>query len=477
MENQETKVPFKDRLIFALGDLYGGGGQTIIAIAYMFFLTEFIGISAGWAGTIASIAKIWDAVNDPLMGRITDNLRTKYGRRRPFIFFGGIFLIPAIALLWLPIAFNSEAGKILYVLFTYLFYFTVNTIIMVPYLSMSTEVTTDFNGRNNINLLRLIFSLASTAICTIVPAFIFDEVKAGRMDYMVFYLIVVFVFGIIFALPHILIGIFVKERVSYNEEKSKIDFREFVEPLKVKSFRKLIALYICQALALDITSGIVLYYSSYVIKDLSTTVFLGLFLCVQLLMMPFLQRFVRTVSKTKIYAFGLPLTILCSFFIAFYPANWPVTFLYIIVALAAVGFAGAQLMSWIIFPDVVDIVTLGAGKRNTGICSGVMTFIRTASSALAMGIVGWVLELSGFISSKNMDPNTVQPASAILGIRLIFILAFGVLTLIGFLVARKFKLTPELSKNVKRLNDLHAQNIELSEGDKGLEKAIIEEFV
>jgi GPH family glycoside/pentoside/hexuronide:cation symporter/oligogalacturonide transporter len=443
----------------------------------MFFLTEIIGISIGWAGTIVMVSKIWDAINDPLMGRISDNTRTKIGRRRPFILIGGILLIPAMALLWLPTAISEEYGKVIYVLITYLFYFTINTVIMVPYLSMSTEVTTDFDERNKLNLLRLIFSLAATAVCTLVPTFLLDSVKKGNMEYLTFYFIIVLAFGIIFAIPQVLIGLFVKERVKYDEAKSKVTFKDFTEPLKVKSFRKLVILYICQALALDITSTIVLYFSTYVLTALSPTVFLGLFLGIQLIMNPVLQLLVKKVSKTKIYAFGLPLTIVCSILIAIYPSFFPIWGIYIIVALTAIGFSGAQLMSWIMFPDVVDIITLGNKKRNTGIYSGVMTFLRTASSALAMGIVGWVLELSGFIVRDLKDENLFQPDSAKLGIRLLFILAFGVLSTISYFVAKNFKLSPELSKSVKRLNDLHESSTALSSDDKILEESIIKEFI
>ena len=454
MNTSEIKV--KERFIFALGDLYGGGGQTIIGVLYLVFITNVIGIGPGIAGTMIMISKAWDAINDPLMGMITDRTKTKIGRRRPYILIGGILLIPALALLWLPHGFENSAIKVIYMLTTYLFYYTVNTLIAVPYSAFSTEITNDFIERNKVNLTRLIFSMTATAICTLIPTMLFESYVAGTLSIMGFYTIMVLVFGSVFTIPLILIGFFTKERTPY-EQVEKFHVRGFLKPLSVKGFRKLVVLYICQALALDMASAVVIYYGLYVV-NISSTIFLGTFLGMQLLMFPLLYKLVSTVSKTKIYAYGLPLTILMSIGIALFPSGGQPIFLYILVGLAALGFSGAQLMSWIIFPDAVDLVELKLKERNTGVCSGVMTFIRTASSALSIFIIGWVLELTGFITPSTLIPEPTQPSSAIFGIRFIFILGLGLLMLIAYLVSRTFKLTPTISKDIKILNEKLALN-------------------
>ncbi|MDD4000404.1 MAG: MFS transporter [Bacilli bacterium] len=472
----ESKLSKKQVWLFALGDIYGGGGQTIIAILYLFFLTEIIGISAGIAGTVILISKIWDAVNDPMMGIISDNTRTKIGRRRPYILIGGILLIPAIVLLWLPHGIDNEIGKTIYVLITYLFYFTVNTLIMVPYSSMSAEIATEFDDRNKVNTLRLVLSLASSAICTLVPTFLAEKVTSNEITYLQLYLILVFVFGVVFAVPHILIGLFSQERVNYDEEKTKFSVKEFVSPLKVKSFRKLVVLYVCQALTLDIASAIILYYQRYVV-DISSTVFLGIFLGIQLVMYGLIYKLIKTKSKTKIYRFGLPLTIISALGIAFYPAGGSVYGIYVLTALTALGFAGAQSTSWLMFPDVVDIVTLKGEGRKTGICSGIMTFIRTASSALAAFFIGLVLEFTGYITPTDPVPNPTQPTSVVIGIRLMLVFGFSVLMLIAYFIAKRFRLSPELSKEIKVLNDRFDNNESLSEEEKKRYQEISQEFV
>lgn len=435
---QETPLPLWEKVIFCAGDLFGGGGQSVISVLYLIFLTNVIGINPAWAGTVLMLSKLWDAISDPLMGVISDNTRSPMGRRRPYILAGGALLFAAIALMWYPVGFASQMAKVVYMTVVYIFYSTASTIISVPYCSMSTEITTDIAMRSKLNLLRLVFSQVSTAICTLVPTVLFESLSQGKISVWSFYFTLVFGFGTAFALPLILIGLFTKERAPYNPTRSHFSFSAFVKPFYVRAFRRLLLLYLCQAITLDIVSAVIMYYSLYVVAGLGTTVFLGIFMGVQLLMFPVINHYVDKVSKPLIYRLGLPLSIVCAAVVAFYPAGRSVIPLYVLTAFMALGFAGAQTMCWIIFPDVVDIGTLGLEEQITGSFSGVMTFIRKASSAIALFVIGYVLELTGFITPADAVPT--QPASAVLGIRLIIFLSFFILMGTGWFAARQPRL-------------------------------------
>lgn len=69
---QETPLPLWEKVIFCAGDLFGGGGQSVISVLYLIFLTNVIGINPAWAGTVLMLSKLWDAISDPLMGVISD---------------------------------------------------------------------------------------------------------------------------------------------------------------------------------------------------------------------------------------------------------------------------------------------------------------------------------------------------------------------------------------------------------------------
>ncbi len=472
MSNKKNTIPLPEKMIYASGDLFGGGGQTVIAVIYMIFLTDIIGVNPAWAGLVIMLSKIWDAISDPLMGMISDNTRSKYGRRKPYIFVGGILLLFAMLLLWYPITFESEVLKIMYVIVTYLFYSTISTVISIPYSSLSTELSPDFDETNKVNILRLVFSLISTAICSIIPVAVFDMVAKNQITVSQFYFIIAIGFGIFFALPLMLTGFFSKERV-VKGEKTKFSFSQYFQVFKIDSFKKLLGLYLCQAINLDITSSIVLYYSLYIVKGMDATIFMASFLVSQLIIMPYINKKVETTSKSVIYYYGLPLSIICALIIGLFPADGNVILLYVATGLMAFGFAGAQTMCWLIFADIVDVVQLGTGERIAGSLSGAMTFIRKVASAIAIFVLGIVLSFTGYIKPIEDMPNPTQPYSTIIGLRVIFIFSWVVIMGIGFVIAKKFDLSPEISKRVKFLvNKGNLTVDEEKEKDKYIKKYI-----
>lgn len=330
-----------------------------------------------------------------------------------------------------------------------MFYATIASMLAIAYSSMSTEISRDFDELNKVNITRLIFSMVATAVCTLLPTIFFKQLEQGQIDIRTFYLIVVFGFGLIFTVPIIIAGIYCRERAPYDDESVNISPGGLVKPLKTKVFRHMVALYLTQTVTLDTVSAIILYYSLYVVIGLNSTIFLGLFLAVQIIMLPIFYRLVRTVSKTKLYRVGLPLAIIGAIGIGLYPSNGPHAGVYGLTVLTAFGYAGAMTLSWIIFPDVVDLGELVEGQRITGSYSATMTFIRQISSAFTIFLIGNLIGFTGFITPTEQIASPTQPASTVLAIRLIFVFTFILFGSLGWFVAGKMRLTPDKAKRVK----------------------------
>jgi GPH family glycoside/pentoside/hexuronide:cation symporter/oligogalacturonide transporter len=447
METKQMKK--SEKLIFAWGDVFGGGAQALIGVLYLIFLTDIIGLNPALATLAILLSKVWDAVSDPMMGIISDNTRTPMGRRRPFILGGGIVLVIVFALMWMPIGgWEHDWLKFAYAILTFMLYSTVATVISVPYSSLSAEITTNIPERNFVNVIRLVVSTAATAVCTLIPSLVMESYKAGSITLSQFYSFIGIGFGLFFALPLILIGFFTKERVPMPTTRSNFHPKSFVKPLQVKAFRGLVYMYLCQSIAMDILATGIMFYALYVAKG-SSTVFLGIFIGVQLLLFPLINKLIQHTDKKKIYFFGLPLAIVAFIGVGVYPSEWPIIGAYILTGLTALGFAGAQLISWIIFPDAVDVGELKFRERATGSYSGIMTFIRKSASAIAIQIFGIMLAVSGYIKPTEDVPLPEQPFSAILGIRIAMAGSFVLLMIAGYFVARKFVLSNRKSAEVR----------------------------
>lgn len=437
---------------FALADLYGGGGQAMIGVLYFFFLTNVIGLQPVLAGAVTLISEIWDAISDPLMGLIGDNTRTKMGRRRPYVLAGGCLLPIAFALIFLPVTELTQTWKFIYCAVTYLFYNTVSTMINVSYSSLSSEISNNSDERDRANVLRLVVSTVGAAVCTLLPSIVLDMYRGGSIDLMTLYLIVGVGFGLLFAVPVILCALNVRERVEVPNEKQKFNLVEFFEPLKIKPFRQLVGMYLSQALCMDVFSTGVALFASYVTSPKgSVTIFLGIFIGVQLLAFPLVNKLIKVVDVNKIYRFGLPLSI-CAL-VAFAIFGSKLTLAYICVFFIALGFAGAQLTSWIMFPHVVDAGELVSNKRQSGCCSAMMTFARKSSSALVIFLFSLVLEFTGY--DKALE---VQSVAAQLGIKYTMAFTCILFMILGFVMAKQYVLSKSKNEKVQKYLNLKRMN-------------------
>lgn len=445
-----------ERVIFASGDIFGGGGAALISVLYLFYLTDIIGLNPGLAGLALLIPKIWDAVNNPLMGIISDNFRSKWGRRRPFIAAGGFLLIASLALIWAPIgAWPSQIAKMGFAMGANLFYATVATMVAVPYGSLSTEVSTDYDERNQINVMRLAFSTVASAGCTLAGTMLLGAYTKGQLTSLALYATLVIGFGLLFTIPVVLVGLRTQERAPIPAGRAGMSMQTLLEPLSSNPFRMLLWLYLCQALTMDVISALIVYYSLYVVK-VNVTVFLGIFIAVNLVGFVVVGRLVKTVSKNLIYRALIPLALVGALIMGAWPSSWPPAGMYLVGGLIAVGVAGGVLMSWVMFPDVIDDEELRTGQRNAGTYSGLMTLIRGLATAIAVQLIGLMLQVTGY-QKPEQYANPVQPAATLTGIRVTITATVIVLMGLGWFVAGRYLLTRKVCEtNQAKLEKLRA---------------------
>lgn len=451
------RVPTKEKIAFGAADIYGGGAQTVLSIILLVFYTNVLGISSGIATAIIMIAKAWDAISDPLMGVISDNTRSKWGRRKPYIFLGGVLVVPSFLLIFAPVSGFGTASKVAFAAFGYIFYSTVSTITMVPYSSLSTEISKEHKERTAMNTIRLVFSMISSALCYLVPNALYESLEKGSINVTQFYLALTLGFGLFFAIPLLLCGIIAKERVPAGDIKSSFSFKSYSIPFKVKSFVQLLTMYLVAYMCMDIISTLVVYFSS-VMRSRGVTIFgteasslyiVGPMLVLAGLLVPFLFMLQKKHTKQYVFRLGLPLYIIGGAILALYRPSWDGTFIFIAALLMGFGIAGCQMMPWLMFPDTVDVAELKLGYRPAGSFSGVMTFSRKLSSAFAIFTVGQIIEAAGYIPTTEETIGTVyQPNSVQIAISLIMGLSIVIFISIAFFMSYKYKIT---SNNLERI--------------------------
>lgn len=414
----EERVPLKEKLAYACGALMDGGGVALMSCVMLKYMTDTLGIVAASASTIMMVSKIWDAVTDPLMGSITDNTRTKMGRRRPFMLFGGVLLVIALALLFAPIKdwwdITSQAGMISYVLIFYIFWNTCSTITQVPYTSMASDISPSFKERNNANTMKLVFSAVAAGLAYVLPLLILGSMEKGAISGTVFWIVMIAVFGTLFGGGLIITALFTKERVlPEKKEKKKFNFKEFIKgyikPYQNKSYAWHIGMYVAAFTCMDMLSALAAYYASHVWRGVKMSLpivgemaFSSMFVVAPIMVAAVLAfPLVRVMmdKKGKAFAFrmGLPFYILGGVLLAVLDPSWcPAWVIPIVAFFMGFGFGGAQMIPWMNFPDTLDVAELALGERPTGNYSGMMTLVRKIGGALGVGIIGWILTGIGY---------------------------------------------------------------------------------
>lgn len=430
--------------IFAAGDMFGGGAQLIISFYYLIFLTDVVKISPALAGTVVLLARIWDAVSDPLMGGITDNTRSRWGRRKPYFFAGFFAVMAAFLLLWYPISGDNEMMKFAYVLFSYIFYSTVSTMVMVPYAAMSSEISQDYEKRNTVNGARLFFSQLSSLICAVVPLEIvkaFPDVRTGYMAMALF-------FGVFFAIPFMLMFFFTHERVPMSKEKTKIQLKDFLAPFKIKAFRYLILMYLFAFLAMDVVSTVFAYYMNYYLnRPLELNYVLGAMLITQILLIPAVVAFSNRIGKARTFMYSAVIWMVASLTLGLQSPALPGWTIYANAVFIGVGLIGCIVLPWVMYPDVTDVGEFYAGKRNAGAFGGIMTFMRKFSAAIGIFIVSNIIQFSGYVKPTTEIINgatasvlQTQPDTVILALRIIVVGIPLILLIVAVWAAKQYPL-------------------------------------
>ena len=389
----DEKVRASTKWFFALGDIFQGGFFNIVNFFYSIFLTDVIGISPIWAANVFLLGKIWDAVTDPAMGIISDNTRSRFGRRRPYFLFGAPLVFIAFVMMWYPLSSLSSTAKILFYIFAYILMNTASTIVSVPFLAMSAELSTDYNERTSITNIRMIVSIISSIICAVAPMLIvamYKDVRAG-------YLVMSIVFGLFFALPLLLVFFKVSERKQFSEgEKGSI--KEMFGTLRLRVFRKFIAMYLGIVVAMDIISMIFAYYMTYNLGRASELSFvLGALLVAEVAMVPLASYFAKKTSKTNAIVLGNIGWLCCAVGSMFITQGSPGFAIYLLAAVLGCFISFSLVGFTALFGDVTEVGEYHFGRRIEGSFSGIQQFIRKCAAALANWIALMLLGLSGFV--------------------------------------------------------------------------------
>lgn len=450
------KLTLKNKLAFASADFFGGGSFNIVNFLYTPFLAMVIGLEPFMIAAVMLIARIWDAVIDPVIGRISDATNSKFSKRRIFLLITSPLIAISFFILFLPLSINGTVIKVIIVLATYLIFCTVQSLVMIPYYSLSSEISTDFNERASANTYRLGFSLLASIVCVAGAQLI--KGSMGNKGYTVIGLL----FGLLFAVSVFITAIFAREAVQYPPVKQKASLSNFLRPFKIKPFREYFIMFMALQVTMAVMSAVYVFFMDFFYfaeltanrapNVLASTLAPALLFVVQIFALPFYLHLMKKKDKAYAYRVGAIIWLLSSLAILVLPQNGHEIILYAVTIVIAFGISGPGLAPHAMFGDIADVAQLMFKQRIDGSISGLVNFFNQIAQAVGVALAMFILGLAKFqeqVYDANGDPTIFsQDIRAQIAIKLILALTPVILLSIGITASYSYKLNKRKHEKV-----------------------------
>lgn len=438
-----NKLSWKSKLSFGIGAFGKDAVYAIVSTFLMFYLTDVRMVAPAFVGTLFLVARIWDAFNDPFMGMVVDNTRSRWGKFRPWILVGTILNAVVLIFLFLNIDMAGSSYKIYCSIF-YILWGMTYTVMDIPYWSMVPAMTDDENERSQISAIPRLF--ASFAWLVVGSFGLFFVAKLGNGNDMQGFSRFAIAISVIFVIASILTVINVKEKVvTQNAEKTTVKqmIRVLFENDQVKVILG-IALFF--NVAYQLSNSFALYYFSYVIgnKALFAT-YTGVAGVAQMVALAAFPKISEKIGRGKAFLLasflpvvGFILLLLCGFIL---PGS--IIMVGVCSAVVNIGIGFMLVLITVMLADVVDYGEYKLGTRNESILFSMQTFIVKFAGAFSGFVSGIGLTLIGYV------PNEAQAPHTIIGMRIIMIALPALLSFLCFVIYKKgYRLTAEFCRKM-----------------------------
>lgn len=453
LESSQVK-PFgmQDKVGYMLGDVGSCLLFNFIGSYLLVFYTDVFGISAAAVGTLMAVSRVWDAINDPMMGVIVDKRKPgKDGKFKPYLKYMGIPLGIFTILTFLVIPNMPQGMKLPYAYITYIGFGMAYTAINIPYGSLASVMTNDPVQRTELSTWRNISSIfAMIPLMVLTPKLVFDASNAVSPKG---FLIAAVLYVIIANIGYRLCYKMTTERIinEVNEDAPKISLGETLKTLgKNKALIGLILSSLGTLTAMFLPNAL----NAYLFKDyfqapglLSLAGLLpmvGTFLAI-----PVTGKLVAKFGKKNIAIYSGIVSIVAYVVLVFFPTKNPMLYI-ALITVSGFGTALYGMIVWALVGDVIDYQEYLSGKREEGIVYATYSLSRKLVQAIVGSIGGFALAAIGYQSgAATQAPEVAESIRTIITVVPLIGFIFGVVC-IKFVYNLSNKKLNEVNEELRR---------------------------
>ena len=452
MNPVQQKLSIKEKIGYSVGDTASNLFFQTFIYYMLFFYTDVFGITAKAAGTMFLVTKIWDAVNDPMMGMIADRTKTRWGKFRPYLIWGAIpFGVLGVLTFTTP-ELNST-GKLIYAYITYTFLMMAYTAVNVPYSAIMGVITPNSHERTSVSSFRFVAAfVALFFVQYFIPKMTGDAdnpAKSWQLAMTIISGLAVVLFVVAF--------LSCKERVQPPKGQKTPFKQDLTDLISNKPWIFIGTATVFQLIFLCMRGGSTMYYFKYFVQDQQMTLFGKafslsysklfsiftmsgtVFTIIGAILTP---RISRIFGKSITYSVSLGIAgIAAGLIILAGPQDIALIFVLNIIASFVVG--PVSVLQWAIYADTADYSEWVKGRRATGLVMSASLFALKLGIALGAAANAWILSAYGY------QPNADQTASGLLGIRMVMTVYPAIFAMIGMVLMFFYPLKKHMMMQVE----------------------------
>ena len=449
------------KIAFGFGMLANQMFPAILGI-FMVVLVEDLGFS-GWMWSLVFLfPRIFDAITDPIMGFISDNTKSKWGRRRQYVLIGGILMGIAYIFMWQLYKDDGVQYNFWYFFLWSLVFYLGLTIFSVPYVAMGYEMSNDFHERTNIMAIAQFIGQWAWVIAPLFWIIMYDENWFPSAD------IAVRELAIWVAIPSaicaIVPAIFIKTNSTLNEDYEPLNsanignslikiIKSFAEAFKIKEFRKLCGATFLIFNAFNTVAALTFFVIVYKLFNGdagASGIWVSMFGCLgaigtTFIVIPAVAWMSKKLGKKKAFMLSQSISLVgySMLYFLFIPGK---PWLYVI-ALPFFSFGIGSLFTIMMSmtADVIDIDEMNTGKRREGIFGAIYWWMVKVGYGIAGALSGVIITIVGF----NSDLATTDQQAAVDGLHTFFCFFPMVGTILAMLIMRNYTITEERSLEIR----------------------------
>lgn len=408
-----AKLSLRVQVGYATADIGLNTVETVLRLYVLVFYTDVVGLSAWLAGLAASLAIVWDAVTDPIMGVISDRTRHRFGGRRGYLPSGGLLLALGVLGVFWPPPLDGQALKFTWLLLSYCFLNTGMTVLSVPYMAMAGEMTEDPHQRAVLFGWRFVFANLGALVAAGLPQLFLRE-GAGSAATMpaVSVTAAVLVTGTAFCSWWAT----AKVRLPTSPLQPQSFFGAFAAPFGNRAFRPLLAAYVIANTGIGINAATFFYYYQHVLElpeDRTLNVLATFMLVFTASILGWVQLAKRFGKRRPLVVGALVLSVGTTWLYLSVPVGgygWVMG----LGAVALGSFVGCIVLIDTMLTDVLDHDFVRTRQLRSGLFFGVWRFAGKLARAASVAVVGFVLSAVGFVEQGATQPAAVDTALVVL---------------------------------------------------------------